>query len=48
MSKFFRNSPDLNTVESTFKVEQVHYAPVLVTVNYCRCYKGILAYLSIY
>ena len=44
---FVRNTPNLNTVESTFKVEQFNYLPVFVTVNYCRCYKGISAYLSI-
>ena len=44
---FVRNTPDLNTLESTFKVEQVHFTPVLVPVNYCRCYIGKPAYPSI-
>ena len=42
-SNFVSNTPDLNTVESTFKVEQARYISVLVTVNYCRCKIGIPA-----
>ena len=46
-SFFFTNTPYLNTVKSTFKVEQLHLLICIVTVKYGRCYIGIPAYPSI-